>query len=80
MLSYGTFGFMAEVTLSDRPKSVCNGCVIEHFNGVLVLSRCFFELSICIGFFVLELWHIFSFSSDKVVTQIASGSWANVGL
>ena len=29
------------VTLSDRPKSVRNCCVIEVFGGIFVLQRCF---------------------------------------
>ena len=32
---------VAIVTLTDRPKSVCNRCVIEVFDDVFVLSRCF---------------------------------------
>ena len=30
--------WMAVVTPSDRPKSICNRCVIEVFVGVFVLS------------------------------------------
>ena len=29
---------MTVVTLTDRPESVCNHCVIEVFGGVFVLS------------------------------------------
>ena len=34
---------MAVVTPNDRPKSVCNCCVIEDFVGVSVLSLCFWS-------------------------------------
>ena len=33
---------MAVVTKTDRPKSVCNSCVIEGFGGVFVLYLDFF--------------------------------------
>ena len=35
---------------ADRPKSVRNGCVIEVFDDVCVLSRCQdFDLSVGVG-------------------------------
>ena len=37
---------MVVVTLTDRPKSVRNRCVIEVFGGVVVLSFCFLEFSV----------------------------------
>ena len=37
---------MTEVTPTDRPKSVCNRCVKEHFGGVFVLSICFFAFDL----------------------------------
>ena len=39
------------VTPTDRPKSVHNRCVIEVFDGVFVLSRCFLKIFCgCRGF------------------------------
>ena len=35
--------WVAIVTPTDRPKSVRNGCEIEVFDGVFVLSRCFLK-------------------------------------
>ena len=46
---------MAIVTLTDRPKSVCNRCVIEVFGGVFMLSRCVLNLSVGVGAFVRSL-------------------------
>ena len=36
---------VAIVTPTDRPKSVCNSCVIKVFGGVCELSRCVLDLS-----------------------------------
>ena len=36
---------------TDRPKLVHNQCVIEVFEGVFVLSRCFLDFSVGVGFF-----------------------------
>ena len=52
---------MTIVTPTDRPKSVCNHCVIKDFGGVLVLSRCFFDFSVGVGAFVIGLSQISSF-------------------
>ena len=38
--------WLAVVTLSDRPKSVHNRCVIEMFGCVFVLSLCFLVFSV----------------------------------
>ena len=51
------------VTPADRPKSVRNRCVIEVFDGVDVLSRCFLDFSVGVGAFVIGLSQISSFSS-----------------
>ena len=54
---------MAIVTQTDRPKSVRNRCVIEVFDGVFVLSRCFLDYSVGVGAFVIGLSQISSFFS-----------------
>ena len=54
---------MAVVTSTDRPKSVRNLCVIDVFGGVFVLSRCFSDLSVVVGAFVIRLSQISSFFS-----------------
>ena len=46
-----------------RPKSVHNRCVIEGFDGVCVLSRCFLDFSVDDGAFVIGLSKISSFFS-----------------
>ena len=58
---------------SDLPKSVRNGCVIEVFGGVFVLSRCFFDFSVGVGAFFIGLSQIsslfstyFSWNFDKL--------------
>ena len=56
---------MAIVTPTDRPKSVCNRCVIDIFGGVYVFSRCFLDLSVGVGAFVTGLSQISSFFSWK---------------
>ena len=53
---------VAVVTPTDRPKLVCNPCVIELFCGLFVLSLCPFDISVGIGAFVIGLSHISSFS------------------
>ena len=40
---------VAVVTPTDRPKSVCNRCVIEVFGGVFVLLCCFLEFAVDVG-------------------------------
>ena len=57
---YDTFG-VTVVTPTDRPKSVCNFCVIGYFGGVFVLSRCFLDFSVVVGAFVIEPSQISSF-------------------
>ena len=47
--------WMTVVTPSDRPKSVCNRCVIERFGDVFVLSCCPFDIFVGIGAFVIGL-------------------------
>ena len=46
---------MGVVTLTDRPKSIRNRCVIELFGGVFVLSLSVFDFSVGIGAFVIGL-------------------------
>ena len=52
---------VAVVTPTDRPKSVCNRCVIELFVALFVLSICPFEISAGVGDFVIALSRISSF-------------------
>ena len=46
---------VAVVAPTDHPKSVRNGCVIEVFGGVFVLSLCFLEFSVFVRAFVIGL-------------------------
>ena len=50
-----------KVTPPDRPKSLCNGCVIKHFVGVFVLSFWLFKFSVGVGDYVIGLSQIYSF-------------------
>ena len=52
---------MAVVTLTDRPKSVRNRCVIELFVSLFVLSLCPFDMSAIVWAFVIGLSHNSSF-------------------
>ena len=61
---------MTAVTPTDRPKSVCNSCVIKVFGGVFMLSRCFLDCSVDVGVFVTGLGQISSFFSWIKVCQI----------
>ena len=45
--------WVAVATPTDRPKSVCNRCVIEVFGGVFVLTFCFLEFSLGVRAFVI---------------------------
>ena len=54
---------MTTVTPTDRPKLARNSCVIKVFGGVLMLSRCFLDCSVGVGFFVTGLSKISSFFS-----------------
>ena len=54
--------WVAIVTPTDRPKSACNRCVISVFGGVFVLSRCFLDVPVGEGAFVIGLSQISSFS------------------
>ena len=59
---------MAVVTLTGRPKSVRNRCIIEVFGGVFVLSRCPLDFSVGVGAFVIGLSQIsYFFSYNKTV-------------
>ena len=59
---------MALVDPTDRPKSVCNLCVIEVSGGVFVLSRCFLDFSVAVGAFVIGLSQISFFCSNYKMT------------
>ena len=48
---------------NDRPRSVCNRCVIEVFGCVFVLSRCFLDFNVGVAAFVIGLSQISSFFS-----------------
>ena len=54
---------LAVVTPTDRPKSVCNRCLIELFVALFVLSLCPFDISVGVGAFVIGLGQISSFLS-----------------
>ena len=56
-------GWVTAVTPTDRPKSVRNSCVIKVFGSVFMLSRCFLDCSVGVGFFVTGLSQISSFFS-----------------
>ena len=43
--------WVTAVTRTDRPKSVRNSFVIKVFGGVFMLSRCFLNCSVGVGFF-----------------------------
>ena len=45
---------MANVTPTDRRKSVRDRGVIEFFGGVFALSRCFLDFSVGVGAFLTE--------------------------
>ena len=62
---------MTIVTPTDRPKSVCNRCVIEVFDGVFVLSRCFLDFSVGVGAFVIGLSQISYFFSSYLYSHIS---------
>ena len=51
----------AVVTPTDRPKSVCNRCLIELFVALFLLSLCPFDISVGVGAFVIGLDQISSF-------------------
>ena len=54
---------VAVVTLTDRPKSVRNRCVIELFVALFVLSLCPFDISVGVGVFVIGMIQNSSFFS-----------------
>ena len=56
---------MSVVTPADRPKSANNRCVIEGFGGDFFLSRCFLDLSVCVGAFVIGPSRFSSFFSQQ---------------
>ena len=56
--------WVAIVTPADRPKSVCNHCVIEVFGGVFVLSRCFLDFCRFGGFCHRTESYLFIFPYD----------------
>ena len=53
--------WVAVVTLTDRPKSVRNRCVIQVFGGVFVLSLGFLDFSLGVRACVIGLSQISSF-------------------
>ena len=68
---------MAIVTPTDRPNSVRNGCVIEVFGGVFVLSHCFLDFSVDVGAFVIGLSQISSFFFQKLYESQNCSKWKN---
>ena len=61
--------FVALVTPTDRPKSVCNCCLIELFCGVVCVVTCPFDISVGVGGFVIGLGQISSFLSLRYKTH-----------
>ena len=55
--------WVAVVTPTDRPKSVRNYYVIEHFCGVVCVVTFPFDISVGVGAFVIGLGQISSFFS-----------------
>ena len=53
--------FDVVVTPTDRPKSVCNRCVIELFVALFSLSLCPFDISVSVWAFVIGLSQTSSF-------------------
>ena len=60
--------WVAVVTSTDRPKSVHNRCVIEHFCGVVCVVTLHFDNSVGEGAFVIGLSQISSFFSPYIVS------------
>ena len=58
--------WVAVVTQTSRPKSVRNRCFIEVFGGFFLLSCCFWDFSVGVGTFVIELNQISSFFSSTL--------------
>ena len=59
---------MAIVNPTGRPKSVRNGCEIEVFWGLFVLSCCVLDLAVGVGAFVIRLSQISSFLLINVLS------------
>ena len=57
--------WVAVVTPTHHPKSVCNRYVIELFVALFVLSLCPFDISVGVGAFVIGLSQISSFFSSS---------------
>ena len=69
MFSHCTFhinhtSWLVAVAQTDRPKSVCNRCVIKVFGGVLCVVTLLFGFSVSVRAFVTGLRQISSFFSD----------------
>ena len=62
-LSFNHTSWVAVVTPTDRPKLVCDRCVMEVVDGVFVLSLCFLEFYVGVRAFVIGLSQISSFFS-----------------
>ena len=60
---FNNTSLVSVVTLTDRPKSVRDCCVIEVLGGVFVFLLCFLERSVVIGTSVIGLSQITSFFS-----------------
>ena len=60
--------WVAVVTPTDRPKSV-RGCLIALCVALFVLSLCPFDISVCVGAFVIGQSKISSFSSSSFFFQ-----------
>ena len=66
--------WLAVVTPTDRPKSVCNRCVIELFCvAFYVLSLCPFNISVGIGALVITLPFLsfYKFQRDELINYLS---------
>ena len=66
--------WVTAVPPTERPKSVCNRCVIEVFDDVFMLSRCFLDFSVSVGAFVIRLSQISSIFSTIEQMQVINGT------
>ena len=56
---------VAAVTLTDRPKSICNRCVFEGFGEFLCCHFALLNYSVGVGLFAIGLSQISTLSSCK---------------
>ena len=66
IIPHGCWSMSPSVTQTDRPKSVCNRCLIGVFLALFVLSLCPFDISVGVGAFVIGLGQISSFLPQNI--------------